>query len=117
MLKWIYILFLSFISLAGKADIILSKPAGKIPIGKQLEILQPGKEISFAEALKSTHFIHSTADVPNLGLSTNSIWFRFTITNQTENEKFLLEIAYPLLDEVDFFVPGNDNHYRQVTTG
>lgn len=117
MSKWLYILLFLVIPFLGKADIILKKADNKQKIGKQLEVLQPGKEISFAEAIQSTHFVKSNADVPNIGLSTNSVWFKFTITNQAENEDFLLEIAYPLLDKVNFFVPDSTKHYQQISTG
>lgn len=117
MSKWLYILLFLWITSPVKADIILKKADEKQQVGKHLEILQPNKDISFAEALKSTKFVPSDANVPNLGISPNSVWFKFTITNQTESQHFLLEIAYPLLDEVIFFAPDSAKNYQQFATG
>ncbi|MFI5140612.1 MAG: 7TM diverse intracellular signaling domain-containing protein, partial [Sphingobacteriales bacterium] len=100
-----------------KGEGIFTNTDERILLGKNLQVLQPGKEISFSEAIKSTHFIPCTTDVPNMGLSANSIWFRFTLTNKTETEKLLLEIAYPLLEEVELFIPDSNKTYKSVRMG
>ncbi|MDB4926704.1 7TM diverse intracellular signaling domain-containing protein [Mucilaginibacter sp.] len=102
MVKWLYILIFIFTSLQSKGELIVKNDNGRISLGKNLETLQPGKEINFAEAVKSTHFIAGNKDVPNMGFSTNSVWFRFTVTNKSDN-KLLLEVAYPILDEVELY--------------
>jgi len=118
MSKWPGLILFLFVTLQGKAaDIVLNKANQKQQIGRQLEVLQAGKELRFGDVLRSNQFRPSGADVPNIGLSPNSVWFKFTISNPTDNQNFLLEIAYPLLDEVDFFVPDSARRYKRITTG
>lgn len=101
--KWLYILMITCcFGLQARANLIIKNGSGRVSLGKNLETLQPNKEISFAEAVNSPHFLASTKDVPNLGLSAHSVWLRFTITNQT-NKKLLLEVAYPILDEIELY--------------
>jgi signal transduction histidine kinase len=104
MSKWLYILIITCFGLQAKANIIVENENGRISLGKNLQTLQPGKEISFAEAVNSTRFVANTTDVPNMGLSANSVWLRFTITNHTD-KKLLLEVAYPILDEAELYTP------------
>ncbi|GAC1306884.1 MAG: 7TM diverse intracellular signaling domain-containing protein [Mucilaginibacter sp.] len=117
MLKWSLILVLNILAFNSRAGIVFFKSNERLLIGKKVEVFQPRREVSFDEAVKSGRFVASAADVPNLGISPNSIWFRFTITNQSESQKLLLEIAYPLLNEVELFTPDSSNHYRSVLMG
>lgn len=45
----------------------------------------------------------------NFGLSKSAYWLRFTLYNPTENPiPVFLEIAYPMLNDVQFFLPDGD---------
>ncbi len=39
----------------------------------------------------------------NFGITSASIWLRFSVANQTESPGLLLELAYPILDEVEIY--------------
>jgi len=117
MIKWFYALSFILLTFQSKGQGVFTNADNRILLGKNLQVLQPGKEIRFSEAIKSTHFIPCKNDVPNMGLSANSVWFRFTLTNKTETEKLLLEIAYPLLDEVELFIPDSNKNYKSVIMG
>jgi len=117
MLKWAALLLFILTTFQSKGELVFTNSDERILLGKGLQVLQPGKEIGFEEAIKSSHFVPCNSDVPNLGISANSVWFRFTVTNQADAGKLLLEIAYPILDEVELFVPDSNMHYKPVLMG
>ena len=100
-----------------KADAVVEAKGGRLLIGKEIYVLQPGKELSFAEVLKSSAFKKYDKDVPNLGLTDVSTWLRFTVTNQTNGPMLLLDVAYPILDEVELFSPDSTGTYYSILMG
>jgi signal transduction histidine kinase len=113
-------LLLSLFVLPGltvKADAIVEAKGGRLLIGKEIYVLQAAKEISFAEALKSSAFKKYDKDVPNLGLTPVSTWLRFTVANKTNGPRLLLDVAYPILDEVELFTPDGKGSYYSILMG
>ncbi|RYE11696.1 MAG: histidine kinase, partial [Rickettsiales bacterium] len=51
------------------------------------------------------------------GLVKNSIWFRFTVINNSKLPNLLLEVAYPILDEVELVSAFSDNQYKHIKLG
>ena len=57
-------------------------------------------------------------DVPNFGFNTSSFWFWFKVENNSlEKVRWLLEIGYPILDQVDIYLQFADGHIQQWHTG
>ena len=57
-------------------------------------------------------------DVPNFGFNTSSFWFWFKVENNSlEKVRWLLEISYPILDNVDIYLQFSDGHIQQWNTG
>lgn len=104
-------------SIAAKADIVFNELDGRIVIGKQLYALPINKDYSFAEVLKSQDFVAYTQDVPNVGLVPSNLWLRFTVENKTTSEDLLLEVGYPLLNQVELFWEGKDGKYYSKLLG
>jgi len=118
MLKSFYCsIFFILITHYSKGDVIITNSTQRAVIGKQVSVFNDGKEHSIQEVIRSGKFIPYTNDVPNLGLSSSSVWLRFTITNDAEDPGLFLEIAYPILDEVELFSPGADNSYTSIFLG
>ena len=99
------------------ADVIIHDADGRIMIGRQISVLQSKQELTIADVVRSAGFKQYDKDVPNLGFSAVSTWLRFTVTNQTKNADLLLDVAYPILDEVEFFAPDAQNHYQGILMG
>lgn len=72
---------------------------------------------SLSEVVRSTAFARLNSDVPNLGFSADNIWLKFTVTNNSNNTGLLLDVAYPLLDEVTFYSPDDGGVYHKRVTG
>jgi signal transduction histidine kinase len=112
-------IFISFL-LSGikvSANVIVNDTTGRIMIGKQISVLQTNREVTFNDAVQSADFKPYNKDVPNLGFSAFSTWIRFTVTNQTKNSDLLLDVAYPILDEVELFTPDVKNQYHSSLMG
>ncbi|MDB5013477.1 MAG: histidine kinase, partial [Daejeonella sp.] len=56
-------------------------------------------------------------NVPNLGVHKQSIWVKLNITNTTKNPNLFLELAYPILDVVEFWAPTGNGVYRSKILG
>jgi diguanylate cyclase len=78
-----------------------------IAIGKHLAYLEDrGGQVSLDDVLEGRVRILTPHehDVPNFGFSRSVYWFETRIENTSgEAQRLLLEIAYPMLDEVDFY--------------
>ncbi|GAA4094740.1 sensor histidine kinase [Mucilaginibacter panaciglaebae] len=94
------------------ADVIIDANTSRVLIGKDVYVLQPDKELGLGDVLKSAGFKKYNKDVPNLGFSANSTWLRFTINNKSANTGMLLDVAYPILDEVELFSADNKGVYH-----
>ncbi|MFE8070537.1 EAL domain-containing protein [Marinobacteraceae bacterium S3BR75-40.1] len=84
------------------------------------------------EYLVAPHDFHPASDVnpaglgewqaldgpsPNFGYVDSPYWFRFSLPASKERRQRLIEISYPQLDDVRFFLLTNDRVVDQVTTG
>ena len=75
-------------------------------IGQNVSILEdPSKRLDFNSARKSSGFVQSLTQVPNLQLSRSVFWLRFTIKNESPENQLLLSLEYPTLDECEFYYP------------
>ncbi len=120
-IKIILMIFLYFISysLEGK-DVIIIKDLKEKNIGKEVYILEDkenNKDLS--TILKSFHqFERSKQEIPNFGYTNSSFWIYFKILNEEKDtQKLLLELYYPLLDEVDYYLIDNGKIIKEIKTG
>jgi methyl-accepting chemotaxis protein len=89
-------------------------------IGKHIQFLEDREgTIDFDQALKGEHqWVDSTSDSFNFGFTRSVYWMRFTLDNRHENNKSIyLEIDYPMIDYIDFYLPENKGRFKRVTMG
>lgn len=115
--KFFIWLLLLGLTAGANAQVVIRQNDGRMLIGKQTYVLLNNRELNFKEAAQSAGFKKYDQDVPNLGFSAVSAWIRFTIANNTRDTSFLLDVAYPLLDEVELFVPDAKNQYHSILAG
>ena len=90
----------------GLAQNIIVFKGDNTVIGKNVSILEdPTKHLDFNAARKSSGFVQSLTQVPNLQLSTSVFWLRFTIRNESLDNQLLLSLEYPTLDVCEFYYP------------
>ncbi|HTH83608.1 MAG TPA: 7TM-DISM domain-containing protein, partial [Mucilaginibacter sp.] len=116
-LKTLTFIALVLFGLKANADVIIDGNTNRTLIGKNVYVLQSDKELGLEDVLKTAGFKKYDKDVPNLGFSANSTWLRFTINNKSANTGLLLDVAYPILDEVELFSPDSQGVYHGVLMG
>lgn len=79
--------------------------------------LYTGSGETLSEVLHENTFRRVDTEVPNLGISNTAKWLRLTVKNGGELERLLLEIAYPLLDEVELYSPLENGNFEHVKLG
>lgn len=100
------------------AQLTIDQQGKRLLAGRHLERYIGVENSSFSAILASSAFVPLDADVPNLGTSTSAVWLRFPIKNSSERDlDVLLEIAYPLLDEVELYSPSADGTYQSSALG
>jgi len=98
--------------------IMFSDTAGSIVVGKKISVLEDKtNSLTFQEIQASNKFIPSEHDVLNLGISRSSFWLKFQIKNTTARKDLLLELAYPILDEVELYSVTSDNKFSMEKIG
>jgi two-component system, NtrC family, sensor kinase len=67
-------------------------------------------QLTVNQVLISKKFKLSEHSIPNLGVSSNVYWLKFTLTNKSDFHNLVLELAHPILDEVDLYtISSNEN--------
>lgn len=61
-----------------------------------------GKE--FKDIRNSTQFIQSTKKVLNFGITSNSVWLKFKVKNNTNLPELIVDLNQPIIDFVEFYV-------------
>ncbi|KAA5536128.1 histidine kinase [Taibaiella lutea] len=118
MSKLLYCFVLCFLlSVNCFSAVIITDSLGRMPIGKSMSMLRSDKEIQFRDVLHSTKFEAIKTDIPNLGTEANGIWLKFDMNNRSNQNHFLLELAYPILDEVEIYIPDAAGNYTRKVLG
>ncbi len=76
-----------------------------------------GHTFSADSAIKSKDFKALPAGVPNKNYTSSAYWFRFKVRNETGLSHFILKLANPALDSIDFYEQSGDSSFRHFTTG
>ena len=83
-------------------------------IGKHVSILKDStNNLELQTVSKSTAFIPSTIETPNLQLSKSAFWLKFSIRNKSASHHIMLELDYPTLSACDFYYPENGHYLVQ----
>jgi len=113
---WLNLIFLFIFTCSSTCfgEVIIDHSTQRTLIGYGLERYTGQGEPDFADT-SAASFQALESKVPNLGISPADIWFRLPVTNKgKEKLELLLEIAYPLLDEVELFAPSSNGSYKSI---
>ena len=106
---FVLVLFLTFCSYS--KTIIYQQHSGNIPIGGYSEIFtDPGNTHTIQDVIKTGQFVAANSSTPNLGISPNAFWVKFTIQNQSDADKLLLEYDLPFIDEISVYEVDKDKN-------
>lgn len=71
----------------------------------------------FSQAIERKEYETTQGNAPNLGFKHHPVYFAVLIENRADNDHFVLNLAYPLLDEVTLHVVKRDGISRPYTSG
>jgi len=75
-------------------------------------------ELADVMQLADSEWTDTGKDTPNFGFTDATYWFRVTLSNShPQGKDYLLEIAYPALDFVDFHVLYSNGELKRFLTG
>lgn len=86
-----------------------------VPDAEYLRVA-PSEQMELAEAQASNRWETLKEESPNFGYITETVWLRFPVPDLPGDRK-LLEIRYPQLDDITFYLLKNGYLIEQVTTG
>jgi two-component system NtrC family sensor kinase len=123
-----YLIFLSLfftyfiarsVAINSNTDTIYYYDKNKIVlIGDCIQILEDTTNVfKLKDVLLSSDFKYSKEPVPYLGVSSSSFWIKFKIKNCSNNDQLLLELANPIIDEVELYTILNNGNYLETKMG
>lgn len=75
-----------------------------IVIGTHISILEdPDNKLHLEDVQKSKAFVPSKVPIPNLQLSKSDFWIKFSIKNESDLNKLILALEYPMLSVCEFY--------------
>lgn len=87
-------------------------------MGNAIEVLTDEEnKLTFEEVLQSTDFSPTQQKVPNLQITNSTHWARFTITNGSNTDHLLLNLAYPIIDTAWLYAPASDGGFEITHLG
>ncbi|MET0283367.1 MAG: 7TM-DISM domain-containing protein [Polyangiales bacterium] len=85
----------------------VSGPLSDVALGMHVEVLEDAtRALSLEQVLHSDAFRASHEPTPGFGFTRSVYWLRLVVKNtRAEERAWLLELGYPLLDDVTLFTP------------
>jgi class 3 adenylate cyclase len=123
MLKFSFLIFLTYINVLADSRLILSEQElNGLSIAPYIEYFEDESgSLTMEEVLSPAiqeKFQRNEKDSLSFGFKSNPYWFRFVVENASEqNIPWILEIGYPMLDRIELYVPDNNGKYLVKVEG
>lgn len=117
--QFVLVLLMFFLCTIAESVIALEYPEGTDPLPFTLSYLEdPSGSLSVQEVLaQKSQFLVSETNAPNFGFTESAYWFSINTSDQlAEEQLWLLEVGYPMLDQVNLYSRDNNGNYT-VTEG
>lgn len=112
------ILLWSFADFRANDVIVFDGSQEILNIGSTIGIYEDTtNSLSVEEIIELDSFTQSNQVIPNLGVSTSTFWIELNIKNVSASNTLLLDVANPLLNEVELYTALEDSNYKVVKTG
>ncbi len=87
-------------------DVLIMSSDESVPIDKGVYINKSASDLSIFEVIKlpiDQNWERATNKVPNIGVNKTPVWVKFDVKNLSDKNEFLLELAYPNIDNITFY--------------
>ncbi len=140
-LPLILMVFMPSLAQSG-SPILLDDSIGEYSVGKHLDVLEDIDGHWTLEQIRSSQFddkwVKSQRKVPNFGFTQSAYWLRFQVVHEATREslssiakisdaeidqtiqhpsKWLLELSYAFIDQIDFYFETTDNKFHVIKSG
>jgi signal transduction histidine kinase len=117
-LAFTVLLLSCFVQSFGQKTVVYDQANENLDIGKNTFILEDAaSSLTPQKAFVSKGFTQSQLSVPNFEVTNAAFWLKFKIKNNSSSDNLVLNIAYPTIDSVGFFVFNNDSSVASVHSG
>lgn len=115
---WLFCACFIVLSVAANSQVMYNDANEKTRIGKEMYVLKDAADtFDIASVAKLGKFERSTKDVPNFGITSASYWLKIPIKNNTEEERLIIDLMQPIIDEVEFYSYDSANGFSQISMG
>lgn len=112
----LFVLFGSTYTQAQTQQVILGDENELVEVKNHCGYLEFSEDTISIESIENMEFIPVNQDVPNFGISSSTFWLKVEVKNETDIHDFVLQVAQPILDYVEFFEKKN-GAYQSITLG
>ncbi len=103
------------------AEVNLNNSQNEFSIGKDIEYLEDmdGKlsfdTVRLPENL--SRFKKSETETPNFGHTLSPYWFKFKVTNHSDENYWVYQMRFPVMDYFSFYIPDSTGNYSEKKAG
>ena len=114
---WSIFTLLLLFNVTAQTPVVYKNSNALLQIGGSLDLYTDKEDTLTIESAKQQVFKPSGQDVPNLQITPYTQWARFSINNQSTADKLLLEVEYPIIDDITLYelLPGG--HIKSTRLG
>lgn len=119
-IKMYFLLVLLLLSIDSFAkELIVFKDETKtMNVGSMVGIYSDkSNSLSFDQIRELDKFEYKNENTPNLSISRSTHWVKLNIQNQTKLENLVLELEYPIIDEIVFYSKNISGGYDSILSG
>ena len=104
-------------------SIVIQDKDSQLTLGKQLRYFEDSSlEYVLADVLREEQqgrrdWSQANALFPNYGFSSSAYWVKLPFVSRSTQEQWILQLNYPLMDEIELYVPNEQGQYQQYLSG
>jgi len=113
------LIFLLFNNTSRADELIIFKDDAKtLNIGSRVGVFSDAtNSLSLNDVLQLNEFNYKNENTPNLAISRSTHWVKLKVQNQSNIKKLVLELEYPIIDEIIFYSKNISGTYDSVLSG
>jgi len=116
--KLIFTIIFFLVPIQNFSETIILNNKNKYNVNIDSEVLiNKNGILKFSQIRVSTQFKKWNKKSLNLGFSSDTVWIKFSVIPENNSKKWFLEVAYPLLDSIEFYSMKNETEYQKMLAG
>ncbi len=115
--------FLMILPVKASQAIVIQANDTQLLLGKQLSYFEDASleyllsDVLAEEKSGRRHWQQANSLFPNYGFTESAYWVKLPLINHSSQEQWILEFGYPLMDEVEVYIPDDKGIYQKYTGG